>query len=110
ERETTAALRDVLMRIDDAIRDACKASDILPPASFKQGLIGTASEGYVTVQFTPSQRHQLATHLTFCFRIRLMDSRALVVQIDGLAATSPAPLALTPECGTPMAGVFEGTL
>lgn len=110
QRDAIAALGEIFKRIDDAIRDVCTASDILPPAVFRHALNAMSREGVVTVQFDPSPRHHLATNLTFCFRVRLLDPLASVVQIDGLAATSRGQLALTPECGTPLGRVFEGSL
>lgn len=110
QRETTRALRNVLRRVDNAIRNVCTSSDILPPAKFGQGFNAASGEGFVTVQFTPSLRNQLPNNLTFCLRLRLIDPSAAVVRIDGLAALSSEQLNLTDDCGTPMKHVFEGAL
>ena len=63
QREATVALLTVLRRVDNAIRDLCTKSEILPPATFGQESNSTSGEGFITVQFTPSQRNQLPATL-----------------------------------------------
>ncbi len=110
QQDLAEAGRDALLRIDNAIRNVCTTSDILPPAKFGQSLDAASGDAFVIVRFEPTLRNQLPHDLTFCLRIHMIDPAAGVVQIDGLAVVSPEKLDLTQGCGRPMKTVYEGAL
>lgn len=107
QRDNAVALRDLARRLDNAIRDVCINTG-LPPATIREVVTAASNEAFVIAQFAASAASVLSGSLEIGFRVRLIDSASVAVQIDALAAMVSTTVDLT-QPGGATSPVFEGT-